>query len=279
MSPVAEIRWVAQRELSRSFRSAKGIVLLVLSLLGGTAVTMLLVWIQKLKRENLADFSPEAIHAAREKAMSAAFNDPATGKALADVPEVLLAVFFITVWLTPMLISLLGFDSVAGDLQHKSVRYWALRTRRFSYIIGKWFGILATVSLITLSMHVLIWILCVARGEAPFATALGWGLRLWAITLPISAVWCAIATFVSSIFRAPILALLVTFAAFFTLWLVWVIGMRAEADWLLYFYPNYYDALLIHHQPSRWAGGLAACLAMVGVYVGASSLLFTKRDV
>jgi hypothetical protein len=48
VSPISEVRFVAQRELRKSFRSAKGIVLLVLSLLGGTAVTLLLAWVQQL---------------------------------------------------------------------------------------------------------------------------------------------------------------------------------------------------------------------------------------
>ena len=60
------------------------------------------------------------MEAAREDAMTQAFGDPATGKLLAHTPEVLLAVFFITIWLTPLLISLLGFDNVSGDMQHKT---------------------------------------------------------------------------------------------------------------------------------------------------------------
>lgn len=278
MSPISEIRFVAQRELRKNFRSAKGIVLLVLSLLGGTAVTLLLAWVEQLKREKMPDLTPEAMHSAREDAMTRAFGDPATGKLLADTPEVLLLVFFITIWLTPLLISLLGFDNVSGDMQHKTVRYWTLRTRRTSYMVGKWLGLWTTVSAITLTMHAVIWVVCIVRGEAPAATAISWGLRLWVITLPISAVWCGISTMVSSIFKTPILALLATFAVFFVLWVVFLIGLRWNVDALTYVYPNTFDGFLINKRIDRWMTGLAACIGMTALYVGASSFMFTKRD-
>jgi ABC-type transport system involved in multi-copper enzyme maturation permease subunit len=278
VSPLSEVRFVAQRELRKSFRSAKGIVLLVLSLLGGTAVTLLLAWVQQLKREKLTNVTPEMMESAREDAMTQAFGDPATGKLLAHTPEVLLAVFFITIWLTPLLISLLGFDNVSGDMQHKSVRYWTLRTRRASYMVGKWLGLWTTVSAITLTMHAVIWVVCIARGEAPAGTAINWGLKLWIITLPISAVWCGISTLVSSIFKTPILSLLATFAVFFVLWVTFLIGLRFNVDALTYVYPNTYDGFLINARIDRTMIGLGACIGMTALYVGASSFLFTKRD-
>jgi ABC-type transport system involved in multi-copper enzyme maturation permease subunit len=279
VSPLSEIRFVAQRELGKSFRSAKGIVLLVLSLLGGTGATLLLVYAQQLKRAKLSDASPEMIRGLREEAATQIFGDPQTGKSLAEAPEVLVAVLLLTIWLTPLVISLLGFDSVAGDLQHKSVRYFTLRTRRYSYFVGKWAGIWATVSLMTLAMHGLIWLLCIIRGEASFGVALGWGLRFWLITLPISAAWCGIATFVSSLFRSPIISLLVIFSVFFGLWLFWMIGQVAHVEALQYAYPNFYDAMLINPRLDRSMSGLACCLGMAALYVGGGSYLFSRRDV
>jgi ABC-type transport system involved in multi-copper enzyme maturation permease subunit len=279
VSPLSEIRLVAQRELGKSFRSAKGIVLLVLSLLGGTGATLLLVKAQQLKREKLAGANTDMLRELREEAATQIFGDPQTGKSLADAPEVLVAVLLLTIWLTPLAISLLGFDSVAGDLQHKAVRYWTLRTRRWSYFVGKWAGLWATISLMTLAMHALIWIVCIARGEAPAAKALSWGLRFWLITLPISAAWCGVSTFLSSLFKTPIIALLVTFAAFFGLWLFWMVGQFMDTDALKYVYPNFYEAMLVNPRLDRSMTGLAACVGMAALYIGGGSFLFSKRDV
>lgn len=279
MSPLSEIRFVAQRELGKSFRSAKGLVLLVLSLLGGTGATFLLVYVQQLKRDKLAGATPETVRGLREDLATQMFGDPQTGKSLADAPEVLIMVLLLTIWLTPLVISLLAFDSVSADLQHKSVRYWTLRTRRWSYFVGKWAGVLATVSMMTLAMHAAIWVLCILRGEAPAATALAWGVRFWLITLPISAAWCGAATFLSSLFRSPMIALLVTFAAFFGLWLFWMVGQVTHWSVLQYAYPNFYDAMLVSPRVDRAMTGLAACFGMAALYVGGGSYLFTKRDV
>jgi ABC-type transport system involved in multi-copper enzyme maturation permease subunit len=281
VSPLSEIRFVAQRELGKSFRSAKGIVLLVLSLLGGTGATLLLVKGQQLKSAKLgqAGGSAELMRELWEDAWTQFFGDPATGKSLAEAPEVLVMMLILTVWLTPLMIALLGFDSIAGDLQHKAVRYWTLRTRRWSYFVGKWAGGWGTIALMTLAMHSLIWIVCIARGEAPAAKALSWGLRFWLITLPISAAWCGVSTFLSSLFKTPIIALLVTFAAFFGLWLFWMVGQFMDTDVLKYVYPNFYEAMLVNPRLDRAMTGLAACVGMAALYIGGGSFLFSKRDV
>ena len=66
----------------------------------------------------------------------------------------------------------------------------------------------------------------------------------------MSAAWCGVAVLVSSFFRMPMVALLTTFAVYFGLWLVWVIGQATEVEALLYLYPNYYDKLLL--SPQLW---------------------------
>lgn len=269
---------MVQRELRKNFRSAKGIVLAVLSLLGGSSVALLLVKYQEFKRQELGELTPEQIHDLREKALTKIY-DPAMAKSLADSPEVLLALLGLTIWLTPMLVALMGFDSVAPDIQHRSVRYWTLRTRRWSYFLGKWAGLWATVSIVTFAMDALIWIVCIARGEASFGATLGYGFKFWLVSLPMSAIWCGIATLMSSLFRSPILALLLTFAAFFVIWVIYLIALVSGADAVAYIYPNHYDHLLLHPHAHKLGMGLGACLGMAALYVGAGSFFFSKRDV
>lgn len=278
MSPTSEIRFIVQRELRKNFRSAKGIVLAVLSLLGGSSIALLMVKYQEFKRKELGDLTAEQLHELRQKALERAY-DVEQAESLADAPEVLLALLLMTVWLTPLLVALMGFDSIAPDIQHRSVRYWSLRTRRWSYFVGKWMGLWATVSLVTLAMDALIWIVCIVRGEATAGATLGWGVRFWLTSLPMSAVWCGIATLLSSLFRSPILALLLTFAAFFVIWVVFIIGAVVPFEPLLYVYPNHYDHLLLHPAPHKLGIGLGACFGMAALYVAAGSILFARRDV
>ncbi|HEY8074796.1 MAG TPA: ABC transporter permease subunit, partial [Labilithrix sp.] len=246
MSPVAEINLVASRELRKNVRSIKGLILAALTLLGGTLAAVVMALVDEMQNSDLAKtVSDEKMHEMKVEALSKAFRDADMGRALADAPSVLLPILGLTVWLTPMLVALMGFDTISGDLQHKSVRYWSLRTRRVSYFVGKWLGLWATVSIVTFSMDALIWAVCIARGQATLAATLGWGIRFWLTSLPMSAVWCAIAVLVSSLVRTPILALLSTFGVFVLLWALYgmgIIGVLYDTTWLkplMYVYPNH----------------------------------------
>ncbi len=205
MSPAAEVVLVAQRELRKNVRSAKGIALLVLSLLGGVVVALVLAWFEKLKREKLADLPPEAaVEVQRQIILQLGDGDQALGDALSKAPGALLGALKVTIWFGPLLVALLGFDAISGELQYRTVRYWTVRTRRASFYVGKVLGLWAVVSALTLLVQVLIWGIVIARGETTGAVV-EWGPRLWAVTLPISLVWCGIAQLVGSQFRAPIL--------------------------------------------------------------------------
>jgi len=292
VNPLKEVQLILLRELRKNFRSVKGIVLLLISLIGSFGAALLLVKFQAFKRgqideaarttqgsvEVTASAVKEFIHDGRIKALTPVYGET-TAKYIADSPEVLYAGLMITIWLTPMLIALLGFDSFSGDMQHKSVRYWTLRTRRGSYFAGKFFGLWTTVSAVTLAIHALIWAVCIFRVEATAAEPLSWGVRFWVVSLPMSAAWCGIAVLVSSFFRMPMVALLTTFAANFALWLVWVIGVASDTNALLYFYPNFYDKLLLSPQLWTAASGFGACALMATLCVGGGTLIFDKRDV
>ncbi len=283
MNPLKEVRLILLRELRKNFRSVKGIMLLLISLIGSFGAALLLVKLQQFKRaklgeeisaENLKDF----VHNLRVDALTPVYGE-GTAKYIADSPEVLYMGLMITIWLTPMLVALLGFDSFSGDVQHRSVRYWTVRTRRGSYFAGKFLGLWTTISAVTLAIHALIWAVCIVRGEATTAETLSWGIRFWLISLPMSAAWCGLSVLVSSFFRTPIYALLTTLASFFALWLVWVIGVAADVNALLYFYPNYYDKLLLSPQLWQAASGFGACAVMAALCIGGGTFLFAKRDV
>jgi ABC-type transport system involved in multi-copper enzyme maturation permease subunit len=266
------------RELRKNFRSIKGIALGVLTLLGGSSIALLIAKAYEFKRKELGQITPEQIHDARIAILSKAYESD-TAKWLADAPDALLGLLNFTIWLTPLFIALMGFDSIAPDIQHRSVRYWTLRSRRWSYFIGKWAGLWATVSIVTFALDLFVWVVTIARGDAPAAETLSWGVRFWLISLPLSAIWCGIATLISSLFRSPIVALLTTFGAFFVLWVLFLIGALAQWEPLLYVYPNHYDHFMLNPRADRVGIGVLASIGMTGLYVIAGSTLFARRDV
>jgi ABC-type transport system involved in multi-copper enzyme maturation permease subunit len=278
VSPLQEVRHITLRELRKNFRSIKGIALGILTMLGGASIALLIAKAYEFKRQELGQVSPEQIHEARLAILRKAYEVD-TANWLADAPDALLGLLNFTIWLTPLLIALMGFDSIAPDIQHRSVRYWTLRSRRWSYFLGKWAGLWATVSIVTFALDLFVWVFTIVRGDAPAAATLGWGMRFWLISLPLSAIWCGIAVLISSLFRSPIVALLTTFGAFFVLWVLFLVGALAHWEPLLYVYPNHYDYFLLNPRPDRVGIGVLASIGMTGLYVIAGSTLFARRDV
>jgi ABC-type transport system involved in multi-copper enzyme maturation permease subunit len=297
MSPVAEIQLLVGRELRRSMRSAKGVLLVLLTVLGalvaalagGAAATSERALTE---RAAAAMIPPEAIAEAKRQLYVQISGDPALADALATVPLALIMILKVTVWLVPLLVALLGFDAVAGELQHRSVRFWTVRARRSSYFLGKMLGLWATAALLSLLLDAVADGIAVARGYATVGEALGWGLRFWLVAVLIAGVWGALATLVSSRFRAPILALLVTFAVFFVLWLFGLggffarLGERLEGapapaggmSWYEYLYPNAYDAMLASADGLRVLTGAAILGGATAALAAAGAALFARRD-
>jgi ABC-type transport system involved in multi-copper enzyme maturation permease subunit len=301
LSPVAEIRLIATRELTRSVRSVKGIAVGAITLLGAIAASFLVVFMQSADVEKAG--SREALTELHRQIIEKQTGDAALASSLASMPEALTTFLSITVWLGPLLVALLGFDLVAGELQSKSVRYWAVRSRRSSYFAGKLLGLWALVGLVTLVLDLIVDVVAVAKGVVTGHELLVFGPRSWLVAFLIAGAWAAIATFISSCFRQPIVALLTTFGTFFVLWVLSAVGSAlrlrevllaaaAAADtpdappphlpamhWYEYLYPNNYKELLLSPESKTVVIGLMLVLAYVIVAIVGGSVLFRRRDI
>ncbi len=277
MNPLQEIGLIVARELRKNLRSAKGIVLLLLSLLGGTAIALLIV---SAFQNELGNVPAEALREAQSGLFLRLYKDPDMAEYLSRAPLALVVMLMLSVWLAPMLVALAGFDGISGEVQNRTVRFWTVRVRRHSYFIGKFLGIWVAVSIITLLMNMFMWAVSIGRGAYGVGDTLSWGIRFWLVSLPLSAVWCGIATFIASLFRTPILGLLTTFVSFFVIWFFgWAIARRFEVEWLKYLYPNHYDTWLMSPHPERVAAGLALCVLFAALPVAAGVMIFRQRDV
>lgn len=276
MNVLEEVWLIAGREIRKNLRSAKGLVIVAISILGGIATALLLM---KLRAIDEGKISVEQMKELQESALTKKYGDEAMGHYLADAPPVLLGMLLLTVWLAPLLIAIIGFDSISGELQHRSVRYWAVRSRRGAYYAAKVLGLWVIVSAIVLLMHSLVWSVTVWRGGVEPGFVMSWGFRFWLVTLPIIAAWCGLAQLVASQFRTPIIAFLVTCASFFVLWIMDAVGEVGDIKWLTRLYPNSYDAWLLSPKLDHAAYGVAACASFAIISTLLGSFLFARRDV
>jgi len=291
LSPVAEIRLLAARELRRSVRSAKGIIIGIITLLGAFITSIIAVRIENSFREAAGAMSNDAFLEAKKAAAERMYGDASFAAYSASVPTSLHIFLNATVWLGPLLIALLGFDVMSSDLQHRSIRFWAIRTRRWSYFTGKTLGLWATVSLITLALNVIAGTVVAVKGYVTIGQLFTWGLRFWLVAVLIAGTWATIAALVSSLFRTPMLSLLTTFVTFFAMWLVSLIGIIIRAsdmvqtgvakdmNWYEYLYPNSYDTMLLSPEAGRVLMALGILLGFILLANAAGAALFQRRDI
>ncbi len=279
MNPLLEVWFVAARDLRKSVRSLKGVLMLGIALLGALASTVKLPKFEEAM-DDLHKLEPDQLLSIKAQLFGRLYRDEAAGQALAGAPLKLVILFFVAVWLVPLLVMITGFDAISADLQHRSVRYWAVRARRPSYYAGKFLALWVVIGLVTLVMQAIIWGVTVTRGEALAGETLSWGVRLWGTSLAIAGAWCGVATLMSSLSRTPMLSLLMTAGVFFLLFFFgFVIGTGGDVGWLRYLYPNNFDGWIVSGNRERALAGLGVCLAWIVGTSGVGAWVFWQRDV
>jgi ABC-type transport system involved in multi-copper enzyme maturation permease subunit len=296
VSPAVEIQLLVARELRRSVRSLKGIILGIITLVGAVIASIIVVWMQASDLEQAG--SQAALDEANRALIERGTGSASLAAHMASMPESLRTFLDITIWLGPLLIALLGFDGIAGELQHKAVRFWTVRARRSSYFAGKVLGLWALVGLVTLVLNLIVGTVAVVKGFVTIGQLASWGTRCWLIAFVIAGAWAAIATLISSLFKLPIAALLTTFGVFFLLWLVNVVGVAVRAKeaftvaketgqipvipplrWYEYLYPNGYEQMLLAPEAGKVLTAIGVLLGFVVVVIAGGSFLFAKRDI
>jgi ABC-type transport system involved in multi-copper enzyme maturation permease subunit len=301
LNPLVEVWLIVARELRKSLRSVKGLVMLGLSVLGAVASVMRQPGLDDAVKKAQA-LGADTFHDAKVQVLGGLYRDAKVGERLADAPSRLVIFFFIAIWLTPLLVTILGFDGISSDLQYRSVRYWTIRTRRASYYVGKFLGLWASVAAMTLAMHAIVWTVMIVRVDATPTETLSWGVRFWLISLPVTGAWSAVATLVGSLFKTPMVGLLITCAVFFVMFFVGFILPNAYAGVdqmnaaaahaseaaekastaaiaLRFLYPNSLDSWLLSPETPKVFEGLGVFLAYAVLTCFSGSVLFARRDV
>lgn len=290
MSIASEIQWTCLRELRRNLRSAKGIAMAVLFLLGGGAASLIYAAISEIALRK--DVPLEAVRAEREKVWSSVYDDLGIGHYLADSPLFFVALFKVLWWLIPFLTLLIGFEQVCADLQHRTLRYDVVRARRWSIVTGKALAIWIVVSALVLALDLFVWIVTIARGDASFLTTLSWGGRLWLLKVVFIAAWAGLTVLVSSMTRRPILSLFIGLVVFSGLTLgdlasyaitkaaavdpTWWVSKLAPAR---YAFPGFYQQWVVTPKAPEMIGGLAILLAFGALSTAAACWLVNRSDV
>lgn len=283
MLSAREVGIVAQREILRNVRSTKGIAMFSLFLLGGLIFSMLVSLIlgaiiaSAAKRAGMPTI-PDNMQREAWEALLTELYDEGVAKHLSSSPAVLYALFEGTLVFLPLLVLLVGFDQLAGEIQHRTIRYTVGRAHRASIVVGKALGIWGVVSIMMLVLHVTVWVIVLARGGNPAGQVFSWGARFWLFSCMCAAAYVGYTTMVSSLFRTPIVALFAGAGGGAVLWVVYRIFNRylPPAAWA---FPNAYEKLLVLPSAVQVLGGCALFVAWGAVCVAGATLIMVRRDV
>ena len=306
MKALREIAIVARAEVSRTFRSARIIVLFVLyALFSGLVLLVVGAIANAINRQIEERLSQVGADSAQGEQLLAEVRrgflgflvnaDPAMIEALGRIPLVVLIVFKLTLFFLPAYVALMGFDQMSGELGSKSIRYLVVRARRSSVLFGK-FAAQATV-LLALVLVIDVAVFAYARVTND---AFGWGAMLGALlrfclaAVVFSIAYLSLTALCSTLFRSPPVSLVFNFIALFVLWLVNAVGMAGvryemTADGmreqvvsaiahLRYLTPSHYSTGLLHPALGPFAASAGAFVGFAVLFLLGAWAILRARD-
>jgi hypothetical protein len=275
--------------MRKNLRSAKGIVMGALFLLGGGAASLVYMAIKALgdRLREGREVPEEQLRALREEVWKGVWNAD-VGAYLSHSPLIFIALFKATLWFIPFLTLMIGFEQIAGDLQHRTIRYTAIRARRSSLVAGKALAIWAVVAILLLALHLFVWLVTLLRGDATLMETLSWGPRMWAFSAVFTAAYAGMTILASSLTRRPILSLFIGMIMFSSLWVLDVSVDVVHAldnekyrwfEYVGFAIPDWYEVWLVSPKPAEVVGAIVNLLAFGVGTTALASYIVNRRDV
>jgi ABC-2 type transport system permease protein len=198
-----------------------------------------------------------------------------------DKPALVSAVILWLMWCLPFLVVLGAFNQMAGDIQHRGLRYLLLRTERANLFLGRFLGtLLFTMSVLFILLSVVfLYLVLKTKYYSPGEIAL-WmaqGLVMMAIlALPYIALCAWMSSTADSPSVALVLILLMT--AFVPVLVMVGTNITEHFKYLGYVLPWPLKFELLHPNPLHFLGATAAMLAYTALYLMLGLAMFQKRD-
>jgi len=270
----------------------------VLFLLGGSAASLIYAVVSKFandKTDALQGIPPEAMRGLRQTVWSELWMSTDIGNYLADSPAIIVALFKENLWFVPFITLLIGFDQVCGDMQHRTIRYTAIRARRESILAGKALATWGVVAVMLLGLHAFVWLITLVRGDGTPAEIAAWGPRMWALSVVFAAAYAGLTILVSSLTKRPVISLFLGIIAFAVMWVVDLAAYftkmpytnsqasgsqePSSLEYICYAIPDHYVSWLVTPKAPQMLGAIVVLFAFG---VGATALagwIVNRRDI
>jgi len=207
--------------------------------------------------------------------------DPWTAYLLDEQPALLSKIFLVLLFGMPFLISVLGFNQTAGDIQSRGLRYLMLRTERANIYFGRFLGsaLFSTLVIAFLVAMIAFYVGMKFRIYSAGALAL-WGLygfgAISILMLPYLAVCSAMSASVSSPFLSLAASKLIIVG-------VPIVAAIGKHNWeplknTKYLLPWGIQNYLMHPEWTHFLGAAAGCLGYTLFFLLLGYVRFQRRD-
>ncbi len=300
MEDFREIGAIWRGEIVRAVKSGRAIALVALFLMAEALLLTIVGYITSNAAAQLAGNGGDGGASIEQKKALLAFltnYSAATIESVAKLPWVLLAAFTFTTLGAPLLISLMGFDQLAGEIAPKSMRYLIVRVRRNSIILGKWLTQVTMLSaILVLCVVAMIGTAKYLNADFSWAEALKWGVRLSLALVVVGVAYASLTTLCSAVAGNSALALFMNVIVFFSFWFISLLGNRPRLpggpevtgidalkteSWVAYaryLVPSEFEHHLLSPEPLEYATGLIAYAAFALIFLGVARLALQNRD-
>jgi Cu-processing system permease protein len=285
MLSLSEVLLTFARELLRTLRSAKGVGGLMLFLLGGAGAAIMLF--SALDRAHYWDADGPQRAAVRRPVLEAMYEGITDKNAIVEyltqAPEPILAFYPLAVFFLAILTLVWGFDAIAADVQHRTIRYVTLRAHRASLVLGRWLALWVSGLAVTLIVSLILWAGLAIKGLFPTAAVVHYGMRTWIATGTLGAWYAALTIFTSTLYRTPVVALITASGILVTMFFLrHLSGASWAPAWLKATHdvlPGSWDDRLLGPNFAHWGAGTGVCLLWTAIALFAASMVLSKKDV
>jgi ABC-type transport system involved in multi-copper enzyme maturation permease subunit len=219
-----------------------------------------------------------------------------TLEAIVVLPIVLLFVYSLTTFFAPLLIALMGFDQMAGEMGPKSIRFLVVRVRRSSIVLGKFLSQITMLTvLLSLCVFAMVAVAKILNPDFSWALTLQWGAKLLVAMVVIGSTYAALTALCSSLVKVSALALFLNICAIIGFWFIGLVGnafaipghkneglamLKSESvlGFIRYVVPSQFERNLLSPMALDYSTGILAHLGFIGIFLGLSLVAISRRD-
>lgn len=309
MEDLNEIGAVWRGEVGRAIKSGRVLVLLILFLLFvGLALTAVgfiehrMVGSIKDQMNGAGMTATEAsekLLQGKEQFLSMFITDDAAMlKSLAELPLVLLVVFKITLRFVPLLIALMGFDQLAGEIGPKSIRFFVVRVRRSSLVLGKFLAQATLFSLLSIiSTLMMVGVAKALNSDFAMADVAVWLVKLLVSSLVLALAYLAVTSLCSAMVKQASVSLVLNIIVLFVVWFVALIGesfrfpgesaqgavsqiitSESPIAYVRYLSVWHFGQDLLHPHLREFLTAVVMHLGFAATFLGLTQIIVSKRD-